>query len=82
LENLQRQEGNDKKPMKFSLSFGNSVAQEELNQFAKKMEKFDNQQQPEGKLSGGTATLIVCACLVGAGLIGFLIWLSLRKKKN
>jgi hypothetical protein len=68
--------------MKFSFSFGNSAVQEELNQFAKKMEKFDDQQQPGGKLSGGAVALIVCACLMGAGLIGFLFWLALRKKKN
>jgi len=68
--------------MKFSFSFGNSAAQEELNQFAKKMEKFDNQQPPEGKLSGGTVSLIVCACLVNAGLIGFLLWLALRKNQK
>jgi hypothetical protein len=45
------------------------------------MEKFDNHQSKENKLSGGTITLIICGCFLVGGLIVLVSWLAFRKKK-
>lgn len=83
--NLQDQGGKSQKPAAWQKSFfGNFDNQQaqELENFAQRMEKFDQQPSAESKLSGGTVALIICGCLLGGGLIAFLLWLAFRKKKN
>jgi len=43
-----------------------------LNDFSKKLEQFDSKQQ-EGKWSGGKIALVTISCLLGGGLIVFLL---------
>ena len=83
MKNLQSQGGKDQKPIVWHKSFfGNQRSQQKLEQLAEKLEKFDQRQQQENKLSGGGIAWIVVGCLLGGGLIASLLWFIFYKRKN
>ena len=51
-----------------------------LDELAERLGQFDHKQQ-ENKWSGGKIALVVASCILGGGLIAFLLWLVFRKKK-